>query len=87
MRCHDWQSSILYNCLLLRHLGLINNNLNSIEYANEVKYKDTETLTWKNDQIILWNNINFQEILYFFKYKFSRKIMSILPLSVNKTEH
>lgn len=45
MRSHDRQSSILYNCLLLRHLGLINNNLNSIEYANKVKFKDTEALT------------------------------------------
>lgn len=45
MRFHDQQSSILYNCLLLRHLGLIKNNLNSIEYANEVKFKDTEALT------------------------------------------
>ena len=45
MRVHDQQSSILYNGLLLRHLGLIKNNLNSIEYANEVKFKDTEALT------------------------------------------
>ena len=45
MRFHDQQSSILYNCLLLRHLGLIKNNLNSIEYASEVKFKDTAALT------------------------------------------
>lgn len=65
MRHHDQQSSILYNCMLLRHLRPISIHLNSIEYSSEDKFKDTEVLTWKNDKIILKITKTFKKFSVF----------------------